>query len=209
MGNLFAHHAKPGAITDADRAVLSLKAQRRKLEEQARLLERRMDHQVTVARQLVAANKKDRALLALQRKTLAQRQLEALAGHLLNVEDLLSGMELTKQQARIFSALQDGAAALKKAQSEERVHGALSAQLAPADEAAAAEELAELEAEFEGAEAAAAAAALPAAPARRHEPAAAGAAAAGAAAAGEEEEGAEREEGPEAGRAREPALVAA
>ncbi|KIZ00841.1 charged multivesicular body protein 6 [Monoraphidium neglectum] len=228
MGNLFTHptHTKPGEITDVDRAVLSLKAQRRKLEDQSKLIEKRIEHNVSVARELITLNKKDRALLALKKKKLNEHQLQTIQTWLLNVEDMLSNMELTKQQQRIFSALKDGNAALKAAQAEwsvddveqlmdetaeakeyqDKVADVLSGQLSDLDAEAAAVELAALEDSILGTaeeRAAAEAAELPEVPTHEVEeplpaaPTATHAVEAGAAAAREEEaEGERRLEAP-------------
>ena len=76
-------------ITEADRAVLSLKTQRRRLEDQRARALAQMDREQEVARQLVAAGRKDRALLALKKRRLQQRQLEKLDAWVLNVEGMV------------------------------------------------------------------------------------------------------------------------
>lgn len=70
MGNTFSSKPKAGKITDVDRAVLTLKTQRKKLNDQRKRLDDSATREVGVARQLLAAGKKDRALLALKRKKL-------------------------------------------------------------------------------------------------------------------------------------------
>eukprot|EP00879_Flechtneria_rotunda_P010452 GHRR01010928.1.p1 GENE.GHRR01010928.1~~GHRR01010928.1.p1 ORF type:complete len:229 (+),score=94.42 GHRR01010928.1:619-1305(+) len=118
MGNLLSssHKSSRATITDHDRAVLALKAQRKKLEDQSKLLEKRIDQNVAVARELIVVQKKDRALLALKRKKLSENQLQNIQAYLMNVEDMLSNMELTKQQSNVMNALNQGNEALKKAQ---------------------------------------------------------------------------------------------
>jgi hypothetical protein len=54
-----------------------------------RQLEKRIEHNVSVARELVAANKKERALLALKKKKMNEHQLQSITAYLLNVEDLV------------------------------------------------------------------------------------------------------------------------
>lgn len=108
--------------------------------------------------------------MALRRKRLADNQYQSICAWLLRVEELLSGMESTRQQQAVVSALKDGAAALKAAQralsvdeierlneetaeAKERMEGVGAALasadllMADADEAAVEAELAELEAE--------------------------------------------------------------
>lgn len=120
MGNLISSSKKNdrATITDHDRAVLSLKAQRKKMEDQSKLLEQRIAANVAVARELVAQNKKERALLALKKKRLSEHQLASMQAYLMNVEDMLSNMELTKQQGNVMAALKQGNDALKQAQQE-------------------------------------------------------------------------------------------
>lgn len=125
MGNLFSHSStgtkskqKGPVITDTDRAVLSLKTQRRKLEDQATLIAKRIDHNVEVAKELIQQKRRDRALLALKKKKINEQQLEAIHKWLVNVEDMLASIEVTKQQQRVFEALKDGNEQLKRMQQE-------------------------------------------------------------------------------------------
>jgi hypothetical protein len=124
--------------------------------------------------------------VALKRKRLADNQYSNIAAWLMRVEELLSGMEVARQQQQVVAALKDGAAAMKAAQKalsvddverlndtvaearehQERVRGALadsSAGFGEADEAAAEAELAALEADAEREELAA----MPAVPKTR------------------------------------------
>ncbi|KAF6253325.1 SNF7 family protein [Scenedesmus sp. NREL 46B-D3] len=120
MGNLISGTKKTNraTITDHDRAVLSLKAQRKKMEDQSKLMEQRIAANIAVARQLVAQKKQERALLALKKKRLSEHQLASIQAYLMNVEDMLSNMELTKQQGNVMAALKQGNDALKQAQQE-------------------------------------------------------------------------------------------
>lgn len=53
-------------------------------------LEKRIQQNVQVARELIAVQKKDRALLALKKKKLNEHQLGTIQAWLLNVEDMVS-----------------------------------------------------------------------------------------------------------------------
>lgn len=120
MGNLVSskRKRKGGTITDDDRAVLSLKNQRVKLEKERRRLEEIIDRNVIVVKTLVAQKKKDKALLALKKKKLREDQVKQVDTWLLNVESLLGNIEMARQQNRLVDALKQGASALKEIQKE-------------------------------------------------------------------------------------------
>ncbi|KAL4423087.1 hypothetical protein ABPG77_005892 [Micractinium sp. CCAP 211/92] len=103
-------------INEADRAVLTLKTQARKLEQQRQRIQGNVDREMGIAASLVAQGKKDRALLALKRKKLQEGQLAKLDAYLLNVEEMLGNLELTKNQQRLMAALKQGNTAMKEMQ---------------------------------------------------------------------------------------------
>lgn len=115
MGN-FGSKSKVGKITEADRAALSLKTQKKKLTDQRNRLEGNVAREVEVARQLIATGRKDRALLALKRKKLQEHQLTNIDSLLVNVEEVLLNIDAAKRNNRLFEALQSGNAALKQIQ---------------------------------------------------------------------------------------------
>eukprot|EP01026_Neomeris_dumetosa_P069646 TRINITY_DN68964_c0_g1_i12.p1 TRINITY_DN68964_c0_g1~~TRINITY_DN68964_c0_g1_i12.p1 ORF type:complete len:232 (+),score=55.30 TRINITY_DN68964_c0_g1_i12:32-697(+) len=119
MGQLLStkKHKKP-KITEADKAVLSLKTQKRKLQDQRSRIVAVIDRELEIAKELVAAKKKERAVLALKKKKLNEAQLQRLDDWLLNVEQLLLNIETAKQQNRIYDALRSGADAVKEIQKE-------------------------------------------------------------------------------------------
>jgi charged multivesicular body protein 6 len=55
-------------------------------------LEQRIAANIEVARQLVAQQKKERALLALKKKRLSEHQLASIQAYLMNVEDMVRGV---------------------------------------------------------------------------------------------------------------------
>ncbi|KAF5830031.1 Snf7-domain-containing protein [Dunaliella salina] len=117
MGNLISSSSKKQqSVSEADRSMLALKAQRKRLVDQQRLLEARVDRHAEVARALVRENKKDRALLVLKKKRLVEKQGETLAGMVMNVEALVSSVETQQQQNKVFHALKQGNEALKQLQ---------------------------------------------------------------------------------------------
>ena len=52
-------------------------------------LEARIDQNVAVAKELLAAKKRDRALVALKKKKLNENQVKTIQAWLLNVEDMV------------------------------------------------------------------------------------------------------------------------
>ena len=107
---------RKSAISGADRNMLALKTQRKKLVDQQRLLEARIDRHTEVARALVREKKGDKALFVLRKKRLVEKQNQTLSGLLINVESLVSSVETQQQQNKVFYALQEGNAALKAMQ---------------------------------------------------------------------------------------------
>lgn len=77
-------------ITDADKAILDLKALRRKLEGQKRRIDGLIEKEEKVARELLAGGKRDRAKLALKRKRLQQGALEKYEAWSFHVEGVVS-----------------------------------------------------------------------------------------------------------------------
>ncbi|KAK4349352.1 hypothetical protein RND71_032107 [Anisodus tanguticus] len=83
MGNLFVKKPK---ITEVDKAILSLKTQRRKLAQYQQQLEAVIDAEKQAAKDLVREKKKDRALLALKKKKVQEELLKQVDVWLINVE---------------------------------------------------------------------------------------------------------------------------
>lgn len=69
-----------------------------------------------MVRELLRNNKKERALLALKRKKLQEKQLENIDAWLLNVESLLLDIESAKQSHKLMEALKTGNTAIKEMQ---------------------------------------------------------------------------------------------
>ncbi|KAJ8769100.1 hypothetical protein K2173_000875 [Erythroxylum novogranatense] len=115
MGNMFVKKPK---ITEVDKAILSLKTQRRKLADYQRKLEAVIEAEMQAVKELILEKRKDRALFVLKKKRTQEELLKQADTWLISVEQQLADIELASKQKAAFESLKAGNNAIKALQSE-------------------------------------------------------------------------------------------
>nr|CDP92522.1 BMA-VPS-20 [Brugia malayi] len=115
MGNLFGKQ-RPALtpVSQQDQAILQLKNQRDKMKQYIRRNEKQMEREKDLAKQLIKANKKDRALLILKRKRYQESMTEKMLQQLDQIERMVSDLEFVVIEQRVVEQLRHGNEVLKR-----------------------------------------------------------------------------------------------
>ncbi|KAI1330535.1 Snf7-domain-containing protein [Xylariaceae sp. FL0255] len=105
-------------ITAQDSAILDLKLQRDKLHQYQRRITILTDKETDIARQMLAAGDKPRALLALRRKKYQESLLAKTDAQLAQLEQLTRNVEFALIQKDVVFGLQQGTKVLKEIHAE-------------------------------------------------------------------------------------------
>ncbi|KAI1165474.1 charged multivesicular body protein 6 [Nemania serpens] len=105
-------------ITVQDKAILDLKLQRDKLHQYQRRIVILTDKETDVARQMLAAGDKKRALLALRRKKYQEQLLVKTDAQLAQLEQLTRNVEFALIQKDVVFGLQQGTRVLREIHAE-------------------------------------------------------------------------------------------
>ncbi|KAI1343953.1 charged multivesicular body protein 6 [Xylariaceae sp. FL0016] len=105
-------------VTAQDKAILDLKLQRDKLHQYQRRITVLTDKETAIARQMLAAGDKPRALLALRRKKYQESLLAKTDAQLAQLEQLTRNVEFALIQKDIVFGLQQGTRVLKDIHAE-------------------------------------------------------------------------------------------
>ncbi|KAI2634334.1 Snf7-domain-containing protein [Hypomontagnella submonticulosa] len=105
-------------VTAQDKAILDLKLQRDKLHQYQRRITVLTDKETAIARQMLAAGDKKRALLALRRKKYQESLLEKTDAQLAQLEQLTRSVEFALIQKDVVFGLQQGTRVLRDIHAE-------------------------------------------------------------------------------------------
>ncbi|KZT57075.1 hypothetical protein CALCODRAFT_483435 [Calocera cornea HHB12733] len=105
-------------ITAQDRAVLDLKIQRDKVRQYQKRIEVVLDAEKRIAKEALAAGRKDRALIALRRRKYQEQLLVKTDQQLETLETLVSNVEFSLVQKDVMFGLQQGNSVLKEMHKE-------------------------------------------------------------------------------------------
>jgi len=105
-------------VTAQDRAILDMKLQRDKLKQYQKKIQVILDREQEIAKQHLAAGRKDRALIALRRRKYQGSLLAKTDGQLENLEQLVSTIEFSLVEVSVLHGLKQGNEVLKEIHKE-------------------------------------------------------------------------------------------
>ncbi|KAL1951535.1 hypothetical protein VTO73DRAFT_684 [Trametes versicolor] len=105
-------------ITKQDRAILDLKLQRDKVRQYQKKIQAVLDREHEIAKQQLAAGRKDRALIALRKRKYQESLLVKTDAQLENLEKLVSTIEFSLVEVSVLHGLQQGNEVLKEIHKE-------------------------------------------------------------------------------------------
>ncbi|KAK3277693.1 hypothetical protein CYMTET_14314 [Cymbomonas tetramitiformis] len=121
MGNLMGKPTKKGNITDADRAMLDMKTQKRKLVEYNKRLEIAIQLAREKARGLLAEKHRDRALQALKQKKFLEETTSRVDEQITQLLFTIGKIQEAQQSQQLFDVMKQSNLALKEIQSQIKV----------------------------------------------------------------------------------------
>ncbi|TFL06702.1 Snf7-domain-containing protein [Pterulicium gracile] len=108
-------------ITAQDRAILDLKLQRDKLRQYQKQIQGTLDREQEIAKQHLAAGRKDRALLALRHRKYQQGLLQKTDAQMESLQQLVSTVEFALVEVSVLHGLKQGNEVLKEIHKEMNV----------------------------------------------------------------------------------------
>ncbi|XP_062264835.1 charged multivesicular body protein 6-like [Platichthys flesus] len=108
MGNVFGRKTRPSRVTEQDRAVLQLKQQRDKLKQYQKKITSQLEKERLVAKQLLKAGRRDKALLLLKKKRYQDQLLDKTENQLSNLERMVQDIEFMQIEMEVIEGLKVG-----------------------------------------------------------------------------------------------------
>ncbi|QDZ23197.1 putative vacuolar protein sorting-associated protein [Chloropicon primus] len=119
MGSAFSKKKSTKAQpSEVDKAILSLKTQKRKLTEYQKQVTVKIAAAQEQAQRCVREKNKTRAMFNLKQKKIFQVRLQEIDQYLMNVEETLCNIDTARQNNKVFETLKAGNEALKTIQSK-------------------------------------------------------------------------------------------
>ncbi|EGG14114.1 SNF7 family protein [Cavenderia fasciculata] len=109
---------KGNGISNTDKAVLDLKVQRDKLKQYQVQINIVIQKEIEIAKECTKTKKRNQALLALKKKKYQEKLLDDTNQNLINIQEMISKIELAEFQVKIFDSLKKGNTALNALQKE-------------------------------------------------------------------------------------------